>query len=154
LNETRLRRPAMRTPSGTRATAVCLMMSMAVSSGCSVLKSSTEPVTIMATDPNAEIYAGGRPVGRGTATVDLPRDQDQTIMARTDDNRTGTATIKSHLGSAGIFDIVAGAFIIIPFFGLLAPGSRDLEASSVVVQVPPATGTASAEQLPTAGSHH
>jgi len=93
----------------------------------------------MTTDPNAEIYAAGRPVGRGTVTVDLPRDQDQTIMARTDDNRAGTATIKSHLGSAGIFDIVGGALIIVPFFGLLAPGSRDLDASSVVIQVPPAT---------------
>src|SRR5262249_52798555 len=92
-----------------------------------------------------EIYVAGRPVGRGTATVDLPRDQDQTIMARTDDNRAGTATVTSHLGSGGIFDIIAGAFLIFPFFGLLAPGSRDLSASSVVVQVPPATTATSTE---------
>jgi hypothetical protein len=110
---------------------------MLAGSGCSILKSSTEPVTIMATDPNAEIYVAGRPVGHGTATVELPRDQDQTIMARTDDNRTGTATVKSHLGSGGIFDIIAGSFLIVPFFGLLAPGSRDLDTSSVVIQVPP-----------------
>jgi hypothetical protein len=76
------------------------------------LRSRTQPVTIMATNPNAEIYAGGRPVGRGTVTVELPRDQDQTILARTDDNRTGTATIKSHMGSAGIFSIIGGAFIL------------------------------------------
>jgi hypothetical protein len=134
--------------------AFCLAIVVAVSPGCSVLKPSTEPVTIMATDPHAEIYVAGRPVGQGTATVDLPRDQDQTIMARTDDNRVGTATVTSHLGSGGIFDIIAGSFLIFPFFGLLAPGSRDLSASSVVIQVPPATGTASVEQLPTTGSHH
>jgi len=92
----------------------------------------------MATDPNAEIYAAGRPVGRGTATVELPRDQDTTILGRTDDNRAGTATVKSHMGSAGIFDIIGGAFILFPFFGLLAPGSRDLDASSVVIEIPPA----------------
>jgi len=125
--------------------AFCLAIVVAVSPGCSVLKPSTEPVTIMATDPSAEIYVAGRPVGQGTATVDLPRDQDQTIMARTADNRTGTATVTSHLGSGGIFDIIAGAFLIFPFFGLLAPGSRDLSASSVVVQVPPATTAASTE---------
>jgi len=114
------------------------------SPGCSFFRSSTQPVVIMATDPNAEIYANGRPVGRGTVTVELPRDRDQTIMARTDDNRTGTATIKSHLGSGGITDIVGGAIILVPFFGLLAPGSRDLDASSVVIEVPPATTAASA----------
>src|SRR5262245_27263944 len=108
----RLRRPAMRTSSRTRGMAFCLAIVMAVSSGCSILKSSTEPVTIMATDPNAEIYVAGRPVGQGTATVDLPRDQDTTVMARTDDNRTGTATVTSHLGSGGIFDIIAGSFLI------------------------------------------
>ena len=72
------------------------------------------------------------------------RDQEQTVMARTDDNRAGTATIKSHLGSGGITDIVGGAIILFPFFGLLAPGSRDLDASSVVIEVPPATTPASA----------
>lgn len=73
-------------------------------------------------------------------------------MARTDDNRTGTATVKSHMGSGGIFDIIAGSFLIFPFFGLLAPGSRDLDASSVVIQVPPATGTTTVEHQGTTGS--
>src|SRR5215472_17426638 len=104
-----VRRPAMRTPSR-RAAALFLAM-LTGNSGCSFFRSSTQPVTIMTTDPNAEIYAGGRPVGRGTATVELPRDQDQTILARTDDNRAGTATIKSHLGAGGITDIVGGAII-------------------------------------------
>lgn len=132
----RLRLPAMRTPSR-RATALFLA-TLTASPGCSFFRSSTQPVTIMATDPNAEIYAAGRPVGRGTATVELPRDQDTTILGRTDDNRAGTATVKSHMGSAGIFDIIGGAFILFPFFGLLAPGSRDLDASSVVIEIPPA----------------
>ena len=145
-----VRRPTMRTPSRTRATALFLAM-VTGSPGCSFFRSSTQPVAIMATDPNAEIYANGRPVGRGTVTVELPRDQDQTIMARTDDNRAGTATIKSHLESGGITDIVGGAIILVPFFGLLAPGSRDLEASSVVVEVPPATTPASAPA--SAGKH-
>ena len=145
-----VRRPTMRTPSRTRATALLLAM-VTGSPGCSFFRSSTQPVAIMATDPNAEIYANGRPVGRGTVTVELPRDRDQTIMARTDDNRTGTATIKSHLGSGGITDIVGGAIILVPFFGLLAPGSRDLDASSVVIEVPPAT-TAASTAAP-AGKH-
>src|SRR5262245_56557942 len=145
----RLRRPAMRTPSR-RATALFLA-TVTGSSGCSFFRSSTQPVTIMASDPNAEIYANGRPVGRGTATVELRRDRDQSIMARTDDNRTGTATIKSHLGSGGITDIVGGAIILVPFFGLLAPGSRDLDASSVVIEIPPATTTPSAPA--SAGKH-
>jgi len=84
----------------------------------------------MASDPNAEIYANGRPVG-GSVTVELPRDRDQAIMARTDDNRTGTATIKSHLGSGGITDIVGGAIILVPFFGLLAPGSGILRPAAL-----------------------
>ena len=132
----------MRTPN--RRAAALFLATLTGSSGCSFMRSSTQPVTIMSTDPNAEIYAGGRPVGRGTATVELPRDQDTTILARTDDNRAGTATIKSHLGSAGIADIVGGAIILFPFFGLLAPGSRDLDASSVVIEVPPASAAANA----------
>ena len=61
------------------------------------------------------------------------------------------STIKSHLGSGGITDIVGGAIILVPFFGLLAPGSRDLDASSVVIEVPPATAPANAPAA--AGKH-
>src|SRR5262249_2925744 len=142
----RLRLPAMRTPSR-RATAL-FQATLTASPGCSFFRSATQPVTIMATDPNAEIYPAGRPVGRGTATVELPRDQDTTILGRTDDNRAGTATVKSHMGSAGIFDIIGGAFILFPFFGLLAPGSRDLDASSVVIEIPPAAIQPSATAPP------
>jgi len=133
-----LKDASMRTSWGSRATAFVVATSLSITPGCSFFRPSTQPVTIMATDPNAEIYVAGQPVGRGTTTVYLPRDQNQTVMARTNDNRAGTATIKSRLGSAGIFDIVAGAFLLVPFFGLLSPGSRALSTSSVVVQVPPA----------------
>src|SRR5262245_65970293 len=96
----------MRTPSW-RATALFLA-TVTGSSGCSFFRSSTQPVTIMASDPDAEIYANGRAVGRGTVTVELRRDRDQAIMARTDDNRPASGAIKSRLGSGGLTGRVGG----------------------------------------------
>jgi hypothetical protein len=96
----------------------------AVSPGCSFMQPRRQAVSIMATDPTAEIFVNGASVGSGTASVELERDRTQEIMARTPDNRVGTATIRTRMSSAGIVDIIMGSLIVVPFFGLLSPGSH------------------------------
>src|SRR5437667_8600894 len=113
--------------------------------GCSFLQRPTQPVSIMATDPSALIYVNGAAVGTGAATVELARNHAHEVMARTPDGRVGTAKITSSLSSAGLIDIIFGLFLLVPFLGLLSPGSSALTTQSVVIPVQPAaTGAATA----------
>jgi hypothetical protein len=107
-------------------------------SSCSFFVSSVQPVAITTSDPSAQIFMDGAPVGVGTATEDLKRDRGHAVMAKTSDNRAGTAVIESHFSRTGILDIVGGCIFLVPFLGLLAPGSRSLDTDQVAIAIPPA----------------
>ena len=79
----------------------------------------------------------GAPVGIGTVTQDLKRNRGHAIMAKTSDNRAGTATIGTKISTTGVLDIVGGCFLLVPFLGLVAPGFWSLDTDQVAIAVPP-----------------
>jgi hypothetical protein len=107
------------------------------SSGCSFVVGSRQPLTIMASDPNAQIYVDGKYEGQGTVTVLVRRDQGHAVMARLGD-RTGTASTRTGISGVGILDIVGCGIFLVPCFGLAAPGFRTLRPANVTVKLPPA----------------
>ena len=58
-------------------------------------------------------------------------------MAKTSDNRAGTATIGTKISTTGVLDIVGGCFLLVPFLGLVAPGFWSLDTDQVAIAVPP-----------------
>ncbi len=107
-------------------------------SSCSLFVSSTEPVVINASDPSAQISVDGAPVGIGTVTQDLKRNRGHAVMAKTSDNRAGTATIGTKISTTGVLDIVGGCLILVPFLGVMSPGFWSLDTDQVAIAVPPA----------------
>lgn len=114
-------------------------------SGCSLFVSATQPLVIAASDPNADIFVDGVLVGRGTATIQVSRNQGHAIMARIGD-RVGTATTQTKISTTGILDIIGGFLFLLPFLGLLGAGFYEQDRESIMIAIPP---PASAPVVPT-----
>ena len=114
-----------------------LVISLAFT-GCSFAAPSTQSVSIIASHQNAEIYVDGQLLGTGPQVVDLYRGRSHVVMAKCG-NSAGTASIVRRLSRTAILDIISGAFLIVPLFGLMAPAAFDLSPRSVAVLVPDAT---------------
>jgi len=93
-------------------------------------------VSVSATDQDAELFADGQQIGKGTATAVLKRNESHSFMAKTADGRAGTAQVGRSLSSTAMLDIVGGIFLLLPFLGLLAPGAWDLDSTSIFIAVP------------------
>lgn len=106
---------------------------------CSLAGPATQSVSIVPSDPNAEVYVDGNLVGRGPQTVNLTRKSTHSVLAKCGSS-AGAATIGRELSSDGVLDIIGGILIVVPFIGLLAPGSYDLMPNPISVPVPNAAG--------------
>ena len=100
--------------------------------GCSFLASSTQPLTVTCNDPEAELFIDGNPVGKGTVQVNVQRDAIHAVTAKSE-KQTRTVFVGYKMSAVGILDIVGGCIWLLPFIGLAAPGSRQLERESVGV---------------------
>ena len=102
--------------------------------GCSLFSPKTQAVGITATDPMAEIYVDGAPVGKGTVSLQLDRRRSHTVTAKAN-GKAGAAAINKHISGTGVLDIVGGCLFLFPFLGVLGAGFWDLEPDNVTVYV-------------------
>lgn len=117
-----------------------LLATVFLSQSCSLFVPSMQAVSITASDPRAEIFVDGAPLGRGAVTTKLRRNQSHTVMARIGE-RTGIATIDTSISGFGILDIIGGIFFLVPLIGIAGPGFFSLDSTAVAVHVPPASGS-------------
>lgn len=117
-----------------RHTAVLLAASLLVShTGCSFFAGSMVPVTVTS-HPEADLYVDGQKVGKGTATIQVKRDMNHIVSAKLD-GETASLALGTKLSTTGVLDIVGGFFLLIPFLGLAAAGSRTLEQEVVNLSI-------------------
>ncbi len=121
-----------------------LLAAVQVSSCSLFVPSSYQPVAITTSDPTAQIYVDGNPVGVGMATAELRRDEGHAILAKTPDNRASTGVVGTRVSTTGILDIIGGCFFLLPFLGALSSGFYTLDTDHVAIAIPPA---------PTLGGH-
>ena len=109
-----------------------------VAGGCSAFQSRTQRVTIIPSDPNAQVYLNNDPVGAGRTTLELDRNRTYAVSARSGGSM-GTASIGRRVSGTGVLDIVGGCFFLVPFVGCFTPGFWELDKTTVSVPVTPAT---------------
>lgn len=107
-------------------------------SGCSVFASGTQSVTITS-HPEAVLYLDGVRVGKGTAVVNVTRDDSHVAMAKLDD-QTAMISIGTKLSTTGILDIVGGIIFLIPLVGLLTPGAWSPDHQAITLHIERANG--------------
>lgn len=116
----------------------CIAMALVIclsQTGCGLLAPSSQPVTIVPSDEQAEVFVNGALVGKGTCVVNLRRDQSHTVMAKLGE-RKGVSSIGTKASTNMVLDIVGGFIWLVPFLGLFGPGTWDLDRNSVPIQLP------------------
>ncbi len=103
--------------------------------GCSAFRSSTQTMTVTTDQPDTQIYINGNMAGSGTATAAVKRNENVQIMAKKAGYITAQKTVGKGLNTTGILDIIGGVLILIPLFGLLAPGAYSLDETNVSVMM-------------------
>ncbi len=111
--------------------------------GCSALASNTQQFSVTASPDTARIMINGEFAGRGTATSQVKRDSAVSVQVSADNCETMYRAVGHHMSGLGVLDIVGGVFLLVPFFGLAAAGSRNLDEESIHFTLPckdPETG--------------
>ncbi len=111
-----------------------LVISIAfLQTGCSAFRSGTQRITVSTSEPDAKIYVNGAYVGEGTAMTRVPRDESVSVMAKKEGFLPATRQIGTKMSFTGILDIVGGCIILLPLFGLLFPGSHELDQNNISI---------------------
>ena len=109
-------------------TALCIFLS-----SCSAFRSSTQVLTVTTDQPDAQIYINGQLAGHGTAAMPVKRNQNAQILVKKPGYLTIQRAVGKSLNGTGILDIVGGVIILIPLFGLLAPGAYSLDENNIAM---------------------
>lgn len=121
-------------PTMKRSLSVLLCLSV-VLSGCSAFRSSTEVLTVTTDQPDTQIFINGTMAGQGTAQMPVKRNQTVSVMAKKDGYITVQRSIGKSLNTTGVLDIVGGVLILLPLFGLLAPGAYSLDETNINIMM-------------------
>jgi hypothetical protein len=104
-------------------------------SGCSLFGGTLQGLTVSCADKDADLYVDGNPIDKGSAQTMVARDQNHLVMANRGD-RSQTVIVGTRLSGLGILDIIGGFIWLIPFIGLTAAGSRNLDKDQVTIVLP------------------
>lgn len=100
---------------------------------CSLFAKGTQPVTIISSDPEAEIRADGNYLGKGQVTVTLDKANSHSIVA-TKGNKLACATIDYNLSTTGILDAIGTFVFLVPALGFLSSGAWKLDTTHVYLK--------------------
>lgn len=115
---------------------ICLMLVLAFGTlqfGCSAFTGSRQHFSVTTPERDAQIYVNGEFAGTGTAKVTVPRNQNVSVLVKKDGCYPATREVGTKMSSTGIADIIGGCIILIPFIGLLFPGSHQLDQDNVAI---------------------
>ncbi len=104
-----------------------------VVSSCSFLANGKQAVSISASESDADIYADGQYLGKGSVTAYLAKGESHAISAQKGNRYIGTS-IDYSLAPIGFVDAVGGCLILLPAIGLAADGAWKLEKTDIYLK--------------------
>ena len=111
------------------------LFSFFVATSCSFSQPPIQNIALQPSHPNAEVFVDGAPVGHGPTTVQMSKRTAHTVMAKCG-RSAGMAQVDRSISTMGIVDLIAGAFFLVNWIGIFAPGFWRLEPPTVVVAIP------------------
>jgi len=120
-----------------------LLLLLSYLSGCSIFGRSTQPFSVSSDPPGANVSINGTAIGTTPLHHEVPRRGDLMVEVQKPGYKTQYRSTSRKLSSLGITDVVGGAFILLPLFGLLASGAWEQDPSALGIslerdQSPPA----------------
>jgi hypothetical protein len=105
--------------------------------GCSLLGPRMQTVTISSDPAAASVIINGVPVGSTPLRQRVRRSEDLLIELRKPGYQTEYRTSQRMLSAVGILDVIGGAILLVPFFGLLSSAAWEHEPSTFGVILAP-----------------
>ncbi len=118
-----------------KLTSAALILPLFLLTSCSLVVPGSQSINILPSNPRADVYVDGNLIGKGPQMVNMKKSSSHSIMAKCGGS-AGTGVVDRSISTTGILDIVGGFLILIPFFGLLAPGAWKLSPESLSVAIP------------------
>lgn len=113
---------------------VLLSISIVISQvGCSTFVPHTQKVTVIASEPDAKIYINGEQIGIGKAETKIRRNRDASVMVKCDGYYTAIRMFSTTMSGVGVVDIIGGWIWLVPWLGLLFPGSKEIDNPNINV---------------------
>lgn len=111
------------------AVAACSVVS------CSCFSEQKQPVTVVVSDPEAEIRIDGAFVGKGRATALLDKADTHAVVA-TKGDKIACASIDSNMSTTGYLDAVGTFFFLFPVVGFFSSGAWQLDTTDIHLLFP------------------
>jgi hypothetical protein len=113
---------------------VLLVISITITQvGCSTFVPHRQKVSVIASEPDAKIYINGELIGTGRVETKVPRNRDASVMVKCDGYYTATRMFSTTMGTVGVIDIIGGWIWLVPWLGLLSPGSKEIDTPNMTV---------------------
>lgn len=113
---------------------VLLIISIVITqAGCSTFVPHTQKVSVVASEPDAKIYINGDLIGTGRAETKVIRNRDASVMVKCDGYYTATRMLSTTMSGVGVIDIIFGWVWLVPWLGLLSPGSKEIDTPNITV---------------------
>ncbi len=125
---------------------ISLLLVANIISGCSFFASPRQNITVMTNVPDAEVFVNGQRAGVGNISYSVKRNKNAQLMVRKDGYYPAYYSVDTQMSTAGVLDIIGGFIWIVPFFGLLAPGSRTLDQDNIALELVQDKGYKAEEQ--------
>jgi hypothetical protein len=100
-------------------------------SGCSLLASRSQTLMVSSSPSDAEVWVDEALVGRTPVEVRVERWRPVTVTLRKEGYRTVSRTTTRSLSGVGIFDVVGGSLVLLPYLGLLSGGAWEHSPSQI-----------------------
>lgn len=113
---------------------IILIISIAITqTGCSMFVPHRQKVSVIASEPDAKIYINGDLIGVGRVETKVPRNRDSSVMVKCDGYYTATRELSTTMSTVGVIDIIGGWIWLVPWLGLLFPGSKEIDTPNMTV---------------------
>jgi hypothetical protein len=122
---------------------VAAMVAVPYISACSLFGPRTQTITVSSDPSGATVIANGERLGNTPLRAKVSRKEDLLLEVRKAGYQTEFRSGERTLSTLGILDIIGTWFLLVPIFGLLAPGAWEQDPSSFgIVMTPEAPSTA------------
>ncbi len=111
-------------------TIAATVISMSLATGCSLFGPRLETITVSSEPPGASVVINGMSVGHTPLRHQVRRAEDLLIEVRKAGFHTEYRSAHRTLSTIGIIDVIGGAIILVPFFGLLSSAAWKHEPST------------------------
>lgn len=116
---------------------VSLVVAVCYLTGCSLFGPRYETIGVSSDPPAAKISVSGKPIGTTPIHFEVHRGENLLLEIQKSGYQTQYRSASRRLSTLGILDVIGGALILLPLFGLLSSAAWEHDPSEFGITLEP-----------------